>query len=227
MTMTFAPGVNPSFEYEVPHQWAVDEQAPIKPYVQTIPRALRPERRIVTDWILTRQEVEYILSFFHEIRGPAGEFYWTPLDPVFSPLHRAPDLAQVTKAGAPGAGRTYFVKFTWYDSTTGGETEASPVDSISVLSGNVVQVTVPVFPAGADRFRVYAGTVSGSEWLQAASSSRTWEEPITGLLTLTALAPEANSLKVPMKCALVGDVSPVKKTANRYGLRLEFRELWI
>jgi hypothetical protein len=227
MTLTFDPGVNPSFVLPVEHDYPVDEQGAIKPYVQTIPLGLRAQRTIVADWKgLTRDQVDYFLSFFHEIRGPAGNFFWTPPDSVASPLHRGPDLAQVVASGAPGA-RTYFVKFTWYNSSSGQETKASPVSSISLLAGRVVQVTAPIFPAGVDRMRVYAGTVEGTEWLQVASASRTWTEPITGLLTLTSLAPAANNLRPAILWRLVGSLTPEKASANRYNMKTQFQEMFV
>ena len=226
MTLTLNPGVNPSFTYEPDHQWVVDEVPYIKPYVQKVPRGLRPIRVVRASWAgLTQDQVEYFLSFFHEIKGSAGEFLWTPMDAVFSPLHRGPDLSQVTLAGAPASDRTYYVKFTWYDSATAKETKPSQVSSLLVLTGKVLIITVPIFPAGAPAFRVYAGTAQGSEWAQGHSTVGTWQEPATGLLTTTTLAPSTNTLKPTVKWTLLSSVRPQKISFNRWNLQLEFAEL--
>lgn len=222
---TFAPGVNPSFPWQAPRSWPHDRQDPIKAYVRTIPKTIRPIRRVAPTWKgLTADQRDYILSFFHRHQGPASIFWWTPPDTVESPLDAGPDLAQVTRTGAPAGPRTYSIKFTWYSTTEALETKPSPPASISMAGGRVVQVTPPYRPAGCDAFRVYAGTVVGSEWYQADCSALTWEEPIAGLVISTFLAPEANNCRVPILWTLSGEVEPVKDAANRWTITLEFLE---
>jgi len=226
MSLTFAPGVNPEFPFGLEPIWNVDEIPAIKPYVARVPRGLREISTASLVYpALTRRQKEYILSFFRELRGPASDFLWTPPDAVDGPLHRGPDLDQVTLAGAPGSSRNYIVKFTWYDPATGQETEASPVSTITVTSGKVLVITVPVFPLGVSAFRVYAGTVLDSEWTQGYSTLRTWTEPVTGLLTTTSLAPGANNLKPAMKWAFLRMSKPQKVTSNRWRMQLDFLQL--
>lgn len=228
MTLTLAPAVGPSFPLEPEHDWPCDEQIPIKPYATIIPKTIRSLRRLSPEWRgLTADQVDYFLSFFSELRGAGGVFWWTPPDPVQSPLSRGPDLTQVLRSGAPSSPRTYYVTFTWYASGTGLETKPSPASTITVQAGYVASVAVPVIPMGADRVRIYAGTVAGLEYLQASSSSRIWEEPITGLLTLTALAPMVNALRAPILWRLTGKVRPIRISSNRFTLRLDFLEQFV
>jgi len=222
--LEFAPPRNPSFPLSVQNEWPTDETAAIKPYVQVLPRTIRPVRTVSAQWTgLSREQLDYFESFFHEVKGGAGIFTWRNLDPTFNPLHRGPDLAQVAAGGAPGA-RDYSVLYTWYDNLSGQETKPSPASSISVLDGNVITVAVPVFPAGVPAIRVYASETPGTEVLQAFATERTWIEPTTGLLTGTSSPPATNTLKPLLKWRLTGPYRPERRGANRYDLALELME---
>jgi hypothetical protein len=221
--LIFAPGVNPSFVFEPSSEYPVDEGQAIKPYGQVRPLTLRAVRQLALNYLgLTRDQLDYIESFFHELRGSATAFFYTPPDAVPSPAHRGPDLSSAT-AGALDA-RTVYARFTWYDNVTGQESKPSPLASISLLASKVLVLTAPIFPSGVPAMRIYASTVQGSEVLQAFSLSRIWQEPPSGLLTLTSAPPSSNNLKPRIKWRLIGRVAPQKVSANRYNLRLDFGE---
>lgn len=222
--LEFAPPRNPSFPSSHPHEWPADETGFIKPYVQVLPRTIRAVRTVTFQWTgLSREQLDYFLSFFHELKGGAGIFLWRTPDPSFNPVHRGPDLAQVAAGGAPGA-RSYSVLYTWYDNVSGQETKPSPASEISLSSGNVAVLTVPIFPIGVPAIRVYASETPGSEVLQAFATSRTWTEPVTGLLTGTSSPPTANTLKPLLKWRLIGPYRPERKGANRFDLSLDLME---
>jgi len=224
--LTFAPAVNPSFGEPEDIQWPHIRQEPIKPYDVVIPTAIRSERFIPVLWKAVAEDVlNYIESFFDEILGPSSAFLWTPPDRIRSPLHRGPDLDQLTIAGAPGSDRNYRVRYTWFDPTTSQETKPSPVSTFTAQAGKVLTVTVPTFPNTVKAFRVYAGTVVGDEWRQAAHSTiRTWQEPLAGLITITSLAPTSNTLKPARQFRMVGGLRKRKISAGRWELAAQFQE---
>lgn len=228
MTLTFDPGTTPEMPFTRPLQWPVDEQGFIKPYYQALPKALNPvQAPVSTIWVLTQDQWEYVESFFREIGGPAGDFFWTPPRPISGPMHRGPDLSEVTVGGAPGSTRTYWARYTWFHPTLGVETKPSPASSLEVQAGNVLRVTVPIFPIRVPAFRIYVGTVEGSEWAQGYSTVRTWDEPTTGIVEPTTAPPSANNFKVPQHWGLVGGIEPPLVTSNRYRVELRFRELHV
>jgi hypothetical protein len=227
--LTFDPGVGPSFSPQMPREWPADEIPAIKPYVQVIPKTIRGLRTFSGRWQgLTRGQKDYILSFFEEMKGSGNVFAWRPPDFLEAPAHRAPDLAQVTRAGAPGASRTYSVMISWADSLTGAETLPGPAGSIVVEAGKVLQVTAPrPIPTGADRMRVYASTAAGSECRQAEVSVKAWEEPTAGLLTLTPRPASETTLRPLLIWRLQGPVTPIPTAPNRFDVELEFVEQFL
>jgi hypothetical protein len=226
--LTFAPGVNPSHPYTVPRDVPLDETGAIKPYVQVVPRSLRGIRVFQCSWIaLSKEQWDYFESFFEDVKYGAGVFYWTPMDSVRTPAHRGPDLSQVTLGGAPASSRAYSVRFTWHDNVSGQESKPSPATALTVTSGKVLVVQAPVLPTGVPAIRVYASTTPGAEQLQGFSTVRTWQEPITGLLTGTASPPTTNNLKPLVKCRLVSGLQPQKSGADRFNLQTEFMEVLV
>lgn len=226
--LTFSPGLNPSHPYTVPRDIPLDETGAIKPYVQVVPRSLRGIRVFQCSWIaLSKDQLDYFLSFFEDVKYGAGVFLWTPMDAVYTPNHRGPDLTQVTLGGAPASSRAYSVKFTWYDNVSGQESKPSPAAALTVTSGKVLVVTSPVLPMDVPAIRVYASVTAGAEQLQGFSTTRIWQEPITGLLTGTASPPATNNLKPLIKCRLVSGLSPQKSGADRFNLNTEFMEVLV
>lgn len=225
-TPTFDPPVGPSFELPLEVAWDADETEFVKPYVQVVPRNELAIRAFDLQWnLLTRAQRDYIQSFFHRHRGPATPFYWTPTDPVFAPEDDGPEVDQV--AGGSLSERTYYVRFSWYDSTTGQETTPSPAKSITVQSSYLLSVTVPRFPSRVTAWRVYVGTVADYEYLQAYDIDRTWTEPSGGITEPTSLPPSVNTLKPAAKWRLLGTVRERKRSANRFSLSLRIGEVFL
>lgn len=220
MTLTFSPPIGPSFDLPIDQSPRIEATPRGKGYQATRPIGLRPLRSYRLQWVtLTEAEKAYLASFFHEVGGEP--FYWTPPAPEDAPEHRGPTLEAVT-SGALGA-RTVYVAFSWHDSDTTGETTLSPESSISTSSGEVVKVSVPVFPTMADRVRIYAGTSSGSLTLQATSSARAWTEPDTGLVA-GASPPSSNTLSRPLLFTLVSGPTFRLYDCRKYRAELELVE---
>lgn len=223
----FSPGVNPSFMVQVNSEWPVQTFSPTKPYDQVVPLGVRPVREFNLTWRgLTRDQYDYFMSFFHSIGGQAGVFAWRTTDAVFSPRHAGPTLDE--ESGGSLAQRTYYVKYTWYDSVTGQETVASPSTSNTVQANYVLTVEIPHMPAGVTEWRVYAHETSGSECLQATvSGTRFWTEPVTGMVTLTDTPPVLNDYYPLLHWRLVGGLPMVKYRSGRWMCEMTWREVWV
>jgi hypothetical protein len=87
---------------------------------------------------------------------------WRLLQSIADPS-TAPTLAQ--QAGGTLTGATYYVKYTWV--STNGETKPSPESSLAVTANNTLKITVPAFPTGVTKAKVYVGTASGQNRYQA------------------------------------------------------------
>lgn len=72
----------------------------------------------------------------------------------------APTLALQSNTGTRMVAQTYFVRYTWVGLS--GETLASSEASLAVTANNDLKVTIPVFPSGVTRAKVYIGTVTGA-----------------------------------------------------------------
>lgn len=109
-------------------------------------------------------------------------------------------LSQV--AGGSLGTRTYFVKYTWANST--GETLPSSQVSLTVNSNNLLKVSVgfSYIPSGATELKIYVSTTSGSELHQATidlpDRSLSWTEPTTGLVSGDSL-PGSNTTHTKTK----------------------------
>ena len=225
-THTFAPK-SPSANISPHSEFPVIQFEAEKPYVQVIPKTLRALRAVTLRWTgLTNTDLDYIESFHHEHKGAAATFFYTLPRPRETPW-RGPDLVARTSGSLPG--RTYSVRFTWYDNVAGTETLASPASSITLAANDVVDVTTPIKPSGVDRFRIYAHETAGSEVLQATESTKTWAEPDTGLITGSATVPTVNTLKPKLKWRFIGPLKPTLRTVAsgagaRYNLELSIQE---
>lgn len=220
MTLTFDPGRGPSREFEASYSSGADVQPYIKPYLQTIPRT--PTEMVAGVWTwegLPQAIRDYFLSFFREIKWEAGEFLWAPPGLVSAPVHRGPDLSSVAVGGAPGSPRSYHVRYTWFNPSTGQESNASPSSALVVASDWLLRVTVPIFPPGVEAFRVYVATTAGAEGLQAYSAERTWQEPIGGIVGGNAGPPASSTLRPVLKWRLTGPLREIQR-GNRFTIAL-------
>lgn len=203
---TFAPSIGPSYTLPARLEWDGEFQLPRKAsYGVFVPFGPKPERFWDLGWSVMEQgELDYVLSFFHDLGGPAEPFHWTPPVKVWA-AHRAPD-ADTRVSGALGS-RTYDARFTWYDSDTGQESTPSPAVNFAVPANEVLELTLPKFPSGVSKARIYAGDELDDMWLQpAVAETRFWVEPDTGLVSATSLAPSTNTL------ALTGIYQLVEQT---------------
>jgi hypothetical protein len=108
---------------------------------------------------------------------------------LLNPL-RAPTVAPIFSGSLPAA--TYYVQITWYDAQ-GNQTLASPEASAQLSSSGGIQVFQPASgrPAAATGFRLYVGTSSGSETLQASTTGTNYSLSVP--LTAGAALPTMNS----------------------------------
>jgi len=222
-TATFSPPIGPSFELPLDVQWEVEMTEFVKPYVQSIPKSPFGLQRYELEWrILTEDQADAIRSFFHRRCGPRDPFWWTPARGVPSPADAGPDLSTV--AGGALAQRTYYVKFTWYEIATAKETLASPSTSITVPANYLLRATVPTWPSRVSAWRIYIGTVNGSEALQGYEEDPEWNEISSGIIEPGPAIPVANTLKIPLKWRLDGGLSERLLRPGRYSISARFVE---
>lgn len=220
MAEVFAPSRNPSFDYEVELIFRTETTDMGKGYAETRPLGPRPLRRAKLNWkVLTKDERDYIESFFYKVQG--ATFTWTPLDSDFSPLSIAPTLSRVTDGSL--ASRTYYVAYSFYKDSSSAETKISPEASLTINANKVVKVELPVFSSSADRARIYASETSGSLTLQTTTTERTWTEPTSGLVA-GASPPSSNNLKEPLFWKAVAAPKFDKFRSNRYRTSLQLIE---
>ena len=220
---TFSPPLNPSFNYAENPQILTDSIPMHKGYDQKRPLLIRPVRRVRANWkAANRATKDYIFSFFQALNGTVGPFYWTPCDKVPDPTCILPTLSQVS--GGALSSRTYYVAFTWYNAVY-GETKQSATSSLAVSANYYLVVSVPPFPTWISSWRLYAHETPGSECLQTTiNSARTWTQS-SALATGTASPPSTNTLNLPIKWSLAGNVINCEKfAANRYQISLDLVE---
>ena len=99
---------------------------------------------------------------------------------------------------------TYYVRYSWLYNNV--ETPGSAEQSLLIALNNVLTVTLPTPPIGANAWNVYVGTAPGAETLQntapIVTGTTLWTEPATGL-TATGVAPPVNGVpsnKVLIHC---------------------------
>lgn len=221
---TFTPPINPSFLYDESREILVDRVEMHRGYDQVRPLNVRTRRRPVLIWrVLTETQKDEIDSFFTTLNGTNGPFEWTPLDKVPSPSGRAPTLSQV--AGGSLGADTYYVVYTWYHSAN-GETMESARASIAKLANYYIRVSVPVFPAQAEGWRVYVSTTSGSEKIEATiTDSRTWTQ--SAALSGSTDPPTSNTLTGPVKWVLSGPIDKRRIHVNRWTMTARFEEQFV
>lgn len=224
--------LTPEFEWVEEATWKTQQTPFLLGYVQTRAYWPRPKRIFRLRWEAALDvDIWYARSFFRDLKGPAGSFDYTPVDPIATP-HRAGDgVDGPNQISASYPGRTYYFAISWQ--TALGETTLSPESSFVISAGKRAQITVPVFwyrtITGA---RVYVGTVSGSLTLQATvtSSNGIWTEPDTGGangLISGASPPSTNTAKETVTVHLMDDMMPIPKTTPvSYSMDLSFEELF-
>lgn len=222
---TFSPPVGPSFVFAVRHQRRVRSFHSEAGYERITVENLRDPRLVRVQWnALTLDQLDETLSFFDQFEGRGGPFYWKlpAVRPVRSPLGLSPIL-DVTTSGSL-LERNYYVAFSWYSSTLTQETRIS-AESMKVVDDNqLIVVSVPIYPAGVDRARIYASETSGSLTLQATITTTEWTEPGTGLVA-GASPPTSNNL-VPLIPWVVASHEVVEAIVHPsiYRLDMEFLE---
>ncbi len=218
---TFAPSVNPSYEVPTRHRPRVDTTRTIKGYDLVRVHGVRFGVGMSLGWrSISKTVLDEILSFFEALNGSVGPFYWVPLDKVRSPLGVSPALSSVAGGSLTSQG-TYYVQFTWANSTESQESLPSKEASLAVADNNLLVVTLPVFPVGADRANIYVGQSSGAEDEQGYTESRTWTMPTGGIIVGDAV-PTASDLKPPLLWRLAAEPEETKISAGRYNLALQF-----
>ena len=147
----------------------------------------------------------------------------TAPDPVYSGSHsgtmrysicgvQTPPAASLSSTGSSTFGaRTYYVSYTYMSTAcrnpwSGHQTYASTEQSLAVDANKLLNVASPAAQIAIDRYMVYAGTVSGTRYLQTSTPATVgvdWTEPDacpgghtciagTGLVNDTTTAPTSN-----------------------------------
>lgn len=224
--LTLAPGRGPSYVLPIDSDFPAQRQEPIDPAgLKVIPDAIRETTTYRTIWLgLTQDQRDYFLSFFREINGSADQFFWQGPDRVPSPLHRGPDLNNLTVGGAPASPRDYSVQYTWYDPTTSRETKPSPVSSVTIAAGDLLEVTLPIFPNGVAEARIYVEEDPAAPSLQGTSQVRIWVEPIAGIVPGGDLPPAVNDLLLTLVWRLAGLLRWSKRSFERWDLSFDLTE---
>lgn len=222
-TPTFSPPINPSFPVSHSPEWREDGFRSVKGYDQGVVHGPRSLDSIPLIWkVVTGDELDEILSFFDSLNGATGPFFWTPIDNVRNPLGMTPVLGQVAGGSLVSQG-TYFVQFTWYDTSSGGETKGSKQASFAVSDNFLLTVNVPVFPLAVSEWRVYVGVSSGDCELQAGTeTTRTWTMPGSGRVAGGANPPAADDLTLPLLWKHDGRPQYAKIGPDRYQLTMTF-----
>jgi len=224
---TFAPDPGPAFVYPVRYHRPAIRGNSIKPYVRIRPRGSRRLRGVRLQFVgVSLREIDYIVTFFDQFEGGSGPFFWAPPIPVHSPLGMYPVLGDTD--GASSSEETYFVKFAWRRSATGGETEGSIVKSRTRPIGKLLTVSTPVIPKGVDQVRLYIGTALDSEFLEVTQTVRTWTEPTSGFPAGGGpLAPSANTASPLLRWQLADDFEPTMARHDAWNVELSFLEVLI
>lgn len=230
---TFDPPRKPSYEVLETGSLPVSTTNSIKGWEQRRPLHISERRTYNLSWIALKQDdLDWILSFFNSLKDDDGDygigqpFYWTPIRSVPTPSGDSPKLEQVS--GGTNSQRTYYVKYTWYNNTSTQETKESDTASLLISANYLCKITVPIFPAGADRVRIYASETEGAEKLEQTTADRTWTEPVGGLVGTGGTAPSTNNLKPAIKWVQVGTVPRPQPVAGAWRLGpITIEEQWI
>ena len=200
-------------------------------YVQTRAYWDRPKRVFRLHWdAATRTEYETLISFFRDHVGPAGWFYYSPVDPIASP-HRYGDPGQTPQSVGSYGSRTYYFALSWI--TGSGETLISPEGSFSISANYLFTLTVPKFWYDAiTHCGIYVGTSSGNltKQVEVGISGEMWTEPdgggSNGLVSGDS-PPTSNTATETVMVHLMEDTLNKRKvSAVSYSVDLAFEELF-
>jgi hypothetical protein len=130
------------------------------------------------------------VNILHIYPGPDNNNAYQPVP--------SPPVVQVSPGGALLA-RTYYVRLTFVDSSTGESVASDTSISRYILPNFLVNVKSPTIPFGANssgilynQYNVYIGTVEGGETKQNVTPiaiGTDWTEPTSGLITTGAPPP--------------------------------------
>lgn len=105
----------------------------------------------------------------------------------------APTLTLVANTGSTLTATTYYVKYTWANDE--GETTASSQATLAVTAGNNLRVTIPAFPTGITKAKVYVGTASNVNKYQGEITTSGGNLVLsTPISTISVAPPTANSV---------------------------------
>lgn len=196
-------------------------------HVQTRARWRQPRRHFqVSNAVMTVTEMEGIVGFYRDMRGPADSFSIVLPGYVVSP-YIAATLGEVT--GSDKGARTRYAKYTWANSD-GDETLASQVAVKAVTALYKLTVTVPEFPAGVTRAYVYEGTTSAvlhKQTTPVTTSGGMWTEPAAGFTLSDTDIPTANALTETVTVHFLEDsLSVAQVSAIQYAVSFVLEELF-
>jgi hypothetical protein len=171
----------------------------------------------------TRDACEYLQSFFNRLGGPAARFYYQFPEYIPSP-DAAPGLT-ATVSGSQ-AERSITVRYAWKNAS--GTTRASATGTLLVPANNLITVALPIYPPSVTQAVIYAAEGSpGNEQEQTTlTGQRSWLQPSSPLLLLTAAAPTANTATEAPLCRLVSSYEPVRGCGTQYSVSLEVEEVY-
>lgn len=98
-------------------------------------------------------------------------------------------LGSTANSGSTLSAATYYVTYTWVDSS-GAESYPSPEMSIIMSTGHNMTVTIPSRPSGVSSANIYVSTTSGGEKKQANITGTTWSmsaNPVAGVAQPTSM----------------------------------------
>lgn len=223
---TFAPPTGPSFQVPIGWDFPGSLHEPEKPYDVFVPSGDKPVEGWQIGWKFARRPThDYVVSFFHDIGGPAEMFFWTPPVKHWSPSSRAPDSGQV--AGGSLSGRTLDYAFTWFDVASGQESLPSPVGTATFSANNLAVLTIPRYPAGVKAARIYVATSELEDLsLQGYITGSTWTEPAGGHNPDQGVPPTAATLYTQALFKLRGGVERQYIDVDLWAITLRFFQMF-
>lgn len=154
---------------------------------------------------------------------------WPSGPPMSAPL-AAPGAAALSQVASGAlAATTYFVRCSFLSGAGESIAPSSAESSLAVLINNVLVVTQPPIPQGANgapqsvsQWRVYVSTTTGTETLQVTLpiSTTSWQEPNTGLVAGAAM-PAVNTGVAQGRTFPIGQVPPQNGAPPCSGIGLD------
>ena len=215
--------VTPEFVYTLTENYSTIQTPFESGHVQIRARWQRPRRHFRCVWKnATLAERDDIIAFFKEHKGPATSFIFSVPDMV-APPWAAPSLAEYASGSL--SADTYYVAFTWGDGTN--ETTISAEGSIAIGASKGIDVTIPLFPSGVDRARIYIGIATGVLYYQGNETESGGTYTQTSALQTAVSPPSANTLEETATVHLLGDAVTFHKVSPvSYSAELVFEELF-